>query len=67
MNWTDEFKNRSDKRLLEIEKSFNAELISMEELRDFLSKGYEVVDIDRIEKSVKDTSKLIKKEVWVTG
>ena len=65
IDWTDEFKNKSDKRLLEIQKSFDDELISMEELKDFLSKGYEIVDTDKIEKSIKDTSQLIKKEVWV--
>jgi hypothetical protein len=37
----------------------------MNELKDFLSKGYEIVDENKLEKSVKDTSKLIKKEVWV--
>jgi len=65
-NWQDEFQNIHDKRLFLIEKSFDNDLISVSEFKDFLSKGYEVVDIDRIEKSIKDTSELIKKEVWVT-
>lgn len=64
-NWQDNLKEIYDERLFLIEKSFNPELISQQELSTFLSKGYEVVDENIIEKSIKDTSKLIKKEVWV--
>lgn len=65
-NWQEDLKGIYDERLFLIEKSFNNDLISISEFKDFLSKGYEIVDENRIEKSVKDTSKLIKKEVWVT-
>ena len=43
-NWQDEFQNIYDKRLFLIEKSFDNDLISVSEFKDFLSKGYEVVD-----------------------
>ena len=64
-NWQDNLKEIYDERLFLIEKSFNPELISEKEFKNFLSKGYEVVDENIIEKSIKDTSHLVKKEVWV--
>ena len=44
VNWQNEFQNIHDKRLFLIEKSFTPELISEKEFKNFLSKGYEVVD-----------------------
>lgn len=64
-NWQDNLKEIYDERLFLIEKSFTPELISEKEFKNFLSKGYEVVDENIIEKSTKDTSNLVKKEVWV--
>lgn len=52
-------------RILNIEKSLNRDILSMDELNSLLEKGYTIVDANTLEKAEKDVSNLLKKEVLV--
>ena len=67
MDFISEIQKQQYLQELEIEKSVNPNLISMDDLSDFLKSGYDIVPFDSntIEKAERDTSKLIKKQVWV--
>lgn len=64
MSWFDKIASEQEQREFDLEKSFTPDLITFKEFSYFFNLGgYEIIDI---EKSAKDTSKLIKKEVWIT-
>lgn len=64
-SWQQEIEDKNYFQAYNLEKSFSPDLITESEFKDLLDNGYELVP-DTIEKAEKDTSKLIKKEVWVS-